>query len=77
MELKLKALKDFETMNFWQEPFYISKGEVYDAKLIKTDGGFEMIVLTLGGTPTAFEVRVIKEFFEIKEVNQHDTRRFN
>ena len=59
MKLKLTALKDFETMNFWQEPFYIKKGEKYDAKLLTTDGGFEMIVLTLGGVNTAFEVRVI------------------
>lgn len=68
MKLKLTALKDFETMNFWQEPFYINKGEKYDAELLTTDNGFEMIVLTLGGVKTAFEVRVIKEFFDIKEV---------
>lgn len=68
MKLKLTAKRDFETMNFWQEPFYITKGEKYDAELLKTDKGFEMIVLTLGGVNTAFEVRVIEEFFEIKEV---------
>lgn len=68
MKLKLTALKDFETMNFWQEPFYITKGEKYDAKLLTTNDGFKMIILTLGGLPTAFEVRVIKEFFDIKEV---------
>lgn len=68
MKLKLTAKKDFEAFNIWQCSTKVRKGDVYDGTLLTTDKGFRMIVITIGGMPTAYEVRVVKEYFEIEEV---------
>ena len=68
MKLKLTALKDFEAINIWQESIFVSKGEKYDAELLETNDGLKMIAIVLGGVRTAYEVRFVKEFFDIKEV---------
>lgn len=68
MKLKLTAKKDFEAINIWQYSTKIRKGDVYNGTLLTTDKGFKMIVITIGGMATAYEVRVVEEYFEIEEV---------
>ena len=68
MKLKLTAKKDFEAINIWQCSTKIRKGDIYEATQLTTEKGFKMIVINIGGMATAYEVRVVKEYFEIEEV---------
>ena len=68
MKLKLTAKKDFEAFNIWQCSTKIRKGDVYEGTQLETEKGFKMIVIVICGMATAYEVRVVKEYFEIEEV---------
>lgn len=66
MKVRLTALKDFETMDMWQNPIFIDKDTVYIGDVTYTDKGLELITLRFNNVSTVFDIRVIKKFFEVE-----------
>lgn len=66
MNCKLIAKKDFEIYNTFQSGMKVKQGQVFKGKKIKITDDFYTVCIEILGVPTAFDLDVTKQFFEIR-----------